>query len=193
MYYLDMFFPTQEDIPDFGTIRLTDVGNKISDGTAQKDEFDHDIDMRIRKYILLEDDIDKLSSINNAADGSKAYAADTGKSYILCNGLWRECKDANMVILTEEEYEELETKTAFLYLIVEDEETSGTRNLVSASPDVSQIPPVKTSHIYDDLSRNDIQDSVEDISYETEETPETEETENQLDEVTKNVESQDER
>lgn len=88
MYCLDMFFPTGEDIPDFGTIRLTDVGKKIDEGVVKKDIFGHDIDMRLRKYVLMSKDIEKLDLISNASDGSKAFTADTGDTYILCDGVW---------------------------------------------------------------------------------------------------------
>ena len=87
MYYLDMFFPTSDDIPDFGTISLTDVGEKIVKSKA-RDQYGHLIDLRIRKYTLLRKDINKLSLINNAADGSEAIIADTSEKYILCSGDW---------------------------------------------------------------------------------------------------------
>lgn len=87
MYYLDMYFPTNNDIPDFGTIRMTNVGCKIL-GTNMTDNYEHKIDVRIRNYILMSCDSSKLDLINNAADGSKAVAADTGEEFVLCDGLW---------------------------------------------------------------------------------------------------------
>ena len=87
MYYLDMFFPTKDDVPDFGSINMTGVGCRIVKD-KKKDQFGHDIIMRVRKYILLEKDIEKLNFINNAADGSIAVIADANKVYLLCNGSW---------------------------------------------------------------------------------------------------------
>lgn len=87
MYYLDMYFPSEEDLPDFGSLHLTWVGGQIL-GVKQKDRYGRDIDKRMRKYVFLSDDLNKLSLINNAADGSQAIAADTGERYILCEGTW---------------------------------------------------------------------------------------------------------
>lgn len=87
MYYLDMYFPTEQDIPDFGSIRLTGVGGKTPQ-EKRKDSFGLPIDVRLRRYILLSEDAEKLSLINNAAEGSVGMAVDTRDSYILCEGQW---------------------------------------------------------------------------------------------------------
>ena len=94
MHYLDMYFPTENDIPDFGTIRLINVGPIIGDRT-ERDQYGKVIDMRLREYVLLSDDISKLQLINNAADGSKAIIVDTGKEYILAYNQWREWTGGN--------------------------------------------------------------------------------------------------
>lgn len=85
MYYcMDMEFTSESSIPDFGTIRMYFVGNA-------KDGFiNYSSQVKLRKYTLLSKDIGKLCLINNASDGSQALAIDTGKTYLLCDGEWRE-------------------------------------------------------------------------------------------------------
>lgn len=61
---MGMLFP-ENAVPDFGTIRLTS-----SEGLEAKD------------YILNSADIDKLSLITNAGQGSTAFCTDTKKMYI---------------------------------------------------------------------------------------------------------------
>lgn len=87
-----MYFPTENDIPDFGSIHITHVGCKIT-GTARTDSYGKPIDFRIREYVLNSEDITKLALINNAADGSKAVAADTGDIFLLCEGVWNKLPD----------------------------------------------------------------------------------------------------
>lgn len=87
MFYLDMYFPAKNDVPDLGTIRMTYVGCRIL-GAPKNDIYGHAIDLRVRNYVFMSVDGPKLSLINNAADGSKAVAADTGEVFIFCSGIW---------------------------------------------------------------------------------------------------------
>ena len=64
MFYLDMYFPAKNDVPDLGTIRMTYVGCRIL-GAPKNDIYGHAIDLRI-----------------------KAVAADTGEVFIFCSGIW---------------------------------------------------------------------------------------------------------
>lgn len=79
--YMDMAFPTQQSIPDFGSISMFFVApeNKgyISEGGKKH-----------RRYILLAADKDKLANITNALDGSEAILADTKKVLVLKDGQW---------------------------------------------------------------------------------------------------------
>ena len=84
MYYLDMCFPDGV-VPDFGSIRMTDVSRTYFDYT---DDHGNKTRKRLRKYILKSEDKSKLSLITNAADGSKALLVDTSEIYILCDGQW---------------------------------------------------------------------------------------------------------
>lgn len=86
MYYLDMYFPDGM-APDLGSIKLTHVSRTFFD-TNEIDAYGKKVIKRLRRYILRSADIDKLSLINNAADGSKAIVADTNEKYILCEGQW---------------------------------------------------------------------------------------------------------
>lgn len=45
-------------------------------------------DVRVRGYVFLSKDLDKLNVIDNAAEGSRAKAVDTGITYIFCSGEW---------------------------------------------------------------------------------------------------------
>jgi hypothetical protein len=45
---------------------------------------------KFRKYTFQSTDLNKLSLITNAIDGSQALAVDTGQIYILYDDQWRE-------------------------------------------------------------------------------------------------------
>ena len=66
---MDMDFPN-DDVPDFGSIRLVYVH-----GYA-------------RGYILLSADAEKLDLLSNAGSGSVALCADTGDVYIKHDATW---------------------------------------------------------------------------------------------------------
>ena len=62
---------SSDNVPDFGSIRLTKKRyNNVND------------------YIFKSADLSKLSLITNAAEGSTALATDTGDLYILHMGIW---------------------------------------------------------------------------------------------------------
>ena len=62
---------SSDNVPDFGSIRLTKKRyNNVND------------------YIFKVEDLSKLSLITNAAEGSTALATDTGDLYILHMGIW---------------------------------------------------------------------------------------------------------
>ena len=62
---------SSDNVPDFGSIRLTKKRyNNVND------------------YIFKVEDLSKLSLITNAAEGSTALCTDTGDLYILHVGLW---------------------------------------------------------------------------------------------------------
>lgn len=82
--YMDMFFESENDVPDFGTIHMYYIGE------AKNGYVNNGIDIKIRCYTLLAKDINRLNLITNAADGSQAFVVDTGKTYLLCDGEWRE-------------------------------------------------------------------------------------------------------
>lgn len=83
-YYADMPFDSLTDaIEHLGTIKMCFIGrNRL--GTAADGT-----DLRVRGYVFMSEDLEKLNNIINAADGSRAVAADTGYTYLLCNGEWR--------------------------------------------------------------------------------------------------------
>lgn len=89
--YMDMAFPSAEAVPDFGSISMFFVGSKEMGYVVEGNK-------RIRKYSLLSTDLNKLSNITNALDGSTAIAADTGAIYVLCNNIWSESGDAPAAI-----------------------------------------------------------------------------------------------
>ena len=78
---LGMFFKSEIDAPDFGSISMYFVGPK-------EQGYVEDGNKKIRKYTLLSTDLNKLNNITNALDGSEALAVDTGNSYILSNNTW---------------------------------------------------------------------------------------------------------
>ena len=82
MYYvLDIpFYSQQEASTKLGNIKMFYVGQRhLGYPNSNK---------KYRKYILNSTDINKLSNINNAADGSTAYVVDTQQIYYLSNGQW---------------------------------------------------------------------------------------------------------
>lgn len=83
-YYMDMPFSTEQEAKQkLGSICMYFKGKPplgYIDGT----------NVAYREYSLLSTDISKLDNITNAIDGSKAFAIDTGKIYILCSNQWRE-------------------------------------------------------------------------------------------------------
>ena len=82
MYYImDMPFASKEEAPDFGTITMVYAGMPQLGYIRQGGCI-------FRCYTFLSKDISKLNQINNAADGSKALAVDTGDVYILCDQNW---------------------------------------------------------------------------------------------------------
>ena len=88
-YYMDMPFNSIDDVPDFGSIKMFYVGepNLGFVGTTQS--------VKVRGYLLLSSDINKLDLINNAADGSQAIIVDIGKTYIKCDNTWHELNNNN--------------------------------------------------------------------------------------------------
>ena len=62
-----------DEVPDFGSIRLATVGQHY-----------------VKNYILNSEDVPKLDLITNAGDGSIAYCVDTGQLYIKHLGNWNE-------------------------------------------------------------------------------------------------------
>lgn len=83
-FYMDMAFPTKNDVPDFGSIKMYYIGEPTFG------YINHGINIKLRGYILLSKDLTKLNLICNAADGSQALVIDTGKTYILCDKEWHE-------------------------------------------------------------------------------------------------------
>ena len=71
---LGMFFKSEIDAPDFGSISMYFVGPK-------EQGYVEDGNKKIRKYTLLSTDLNKLNNITNALDGSEALTVDTGNSY----------------------------------------------------------------------------------------------------------------
>lgn len=82
-FYMDMAFPTKNDVPDFGSIKMYYIGEPTFG------YINHGINIKLRAYTLLSQDINKLNLITNAADGSQALVIDTGETYIFCAGQWR--------------------------------------------------------------------------------------------------------
>lgn len=81
--YMGMVFPSEADVPDFGSIKMYYVGDP-------KNGYQNDgINNKVRGYTLLSDDIPKLDLITNASDGSQALVVDTGDVYLFCSEEWR--------------------------------------------------------------------------------------------------------
>ena len=79
--YMGMFFNSQQDVPDFGSIAMYYVGTKDLGYVEEGHK-------RFRKYTFQSTDLSKLSLITNAIDGSEAFAVDTGTTYVLYDGQW---------------------------------------------------------------------------------------------------------
>lgn len=79
--YMGMFFNSQQDVPDFGSIAMYYVGTKDLGYVEEGHK-------RFRKYTFQSTDLNKLSLITNAIDGSEAFAVDTGTTYVLYDGQW---------------------------------------------------------------------------------------------------------
>ena len=79
--YMGMFFNSPQDAPDFGSITMYFVGTKELGYVEEGHK-------RFRKYAFQSTDLNKLSLITNAIDGSEAFAVDTGITYVLYNGQW---------------------------------------------------------------------------------------------------------
>lgn len=79
--YMGMFFNSPQDVPDFGSITMYFVGTKELGYVEEGHK-------RFRKYAFQSTDLNKLSLITNAIDGSEAFAVDTGITYVLYNGQW---------------------------------------------------------------------------------------------------------
>lgn len=79
--YMGMFFNSQQDVPDFGSIAMYYVGTKDLGYVEEGHK-------RFRKYTFQSTDLNKLSLITNAIDGSEAFAVDTGITYVLYDGEW---------------------------------------------------------------------------------------------------------
>lgn len=79
--YMGMFFNSQQDVPDFGSIAMYYVGTKDLGYVEEGHK-------RFRKYTFQSTDLNKLSLITNAIDGSEAFAVDTGTTYVLYDGEW---------------------------------------------------------------------------------------------------------
>jgi len=77
--YMGMFFNSQQDVPDFGSIAMYYVGTKDLGYVEEGHK-------RFRKYTFQSTDLSKLSLITNAIDGSEAFAVDTGTTYVLYDG-----------------------------------------------------------------------------------------------------------
>lgn len=79
--YMDIIFKSEDDAPDFGSIKMYFVGGKelgyIEEGNK-----------RFRKYVLLSTDLTKLNLITNALNGSSAFVIDTGETYKLSDNGW---------------------------------------------------------------------------------------------------------
>ena len=88
-YYNDMPFDTEQAAKTaMGSIKMYYAGTQILGYVNQ-------LDCRYREYTFLSEDIDKLDTITNASDGSRALAVDTNRTYILCTGEWREWTGGN--------------------------------------------------------------------------------------------------
>lgn len=94
---MDMPFADKESAPDFGSIKMVYAGDRVFgyDADSLTDNAGNAIEMRVRKYVLLSEDISKLDLINNAADGSKAIIADTSKVKIFSDGEWRDWESSS--------------------------------------------------------------------------------------------------
>ena len=79
--YMGMFFKSPQDVPDFGSITMYFVGTKQLGYVEEGHK-------RFRKYAFQSTDLNKLSLITNAIDGSEAFAVDTGTTYVLYNNQW---------------------------------------------------------------------------------------------------------
>lgn len=79
--YMGMFFKSPQDVPDFGSITMYFVGTKQLGYVEEGHK-------RFRKYAFQSTDLNKLSLITNAIDGSEAFAVDTGTTYVLYDGQW---------------------------------------------------------------------------------------------------------
>ena len=79
--YMGMFFNSPQDTPDFGSITMYFVGTKELGYVEEGHK-------RFRKYAFQSTDLNKLSLITNAIDGSEAFAVDTGTTYVLYDGQW---------------------------------------------------------------------------------------------------------
>lgn len=77
--YMGMFFNSPQDAPDFGSITMYFVGTKELGYVEEGHK-------RFRKYAFQSTDLNKLSLITNAIDGSEAFAVDTGITYVLYDG-----------------------------------------------------------------------------------------------------------
>lgn len=84
-YYNDMPFVDEATAKaSFGTIKMYYRNNNDRLGSTS-----YGGDICLRYYVFMSTDYSKLSIIDNATDGSRAVAADTGDVYILCNDSWR--------------------------------------------------------------------------------------------------------
>lgn len=88
-FYMDMGFSTENDVPDFGSIKMYYIGEQTLGYT------DYGTNIKVRGYTLLLKDIDKLNLITNAADGSQALVVDTCEKYILCAKEWHRWSECN--------------------------------------------------------------------------------------------------
>lgn len=87
--YMDIIFKSEDDAPDFGSIKMYFVGGKelgyIEEGNK-----------RLRKYVLLSTDLTKLNLITNALNGSSAFVIDTGETYKLSDNGWLKWSEASL-------------------------------------------------------------------------------------------------
>lgn len=79
--YMGMFFNSPQDVPDFGSIKMYFIGTKELGYVEEGHK-------KFRKYAFQSTDLNKLSLITNALDGSEAFAVDTGITYVLYNNQW---------------------------------------------------------------------------------------------------------
>lgn len=81
-YKLDIAFENEEAATAaLGNIKMYFVGTNTT-GHIKEDG------KKYREYILASTDVNKLSNITNALDGSKAFVVDLDKTYILNNKNW---------------------------------------------------------------------------------------------------------